>query len=79
MIAGARLGYLFDAPTQAIRESLSGALGELFVAVEMGGVLDPTRMGEYLGAALVVEDASLTAALAAPRRNPSPLVGRPRR
>jgi hypothetical protein len=55
----ARIGYLFDAPLDALITVLQAALPELVTAVDLGANLSPISLREYFGAALLVGDQRL--------------------
>src|SRR5689334_11702136 len=60
----ARLGYLFDVPLKDCILALRAALPELPRVFELGGMLTPRRMQEFLPAALVAKEKEMTSWLA---------------
>jgi hypothetical protein len=60
----ARLGYLFDAPLKDCIQVLRAALPELPRVFELGDMLTPRSMQEFLPAALVAKEKEMTSWLA---------------
>jgi len=56
----ARLSYLFDAPLKEVITVLRSGLPELPTVFEMGGMLQPRLMEEFLGAALLAKEPKMT-------------------